>query len=1413
MNQLAALLPSIDRDPALRETVPQMGQPGSGTLVLPAGIRPAVIALAVQERRAAGEDSPVVVVTASGRRAEKLASALGAWVDGAEVFPSWETLPHERLSPQVDTMARRAAVLRRLENPQADVAGAGPISVLVVPIRAFMQPTIAGLGQIEPVILNEGTEFDRDALVTRLTSLGYEPVDLVERRGQVAVRGSIVDVFVPTNPHPLRIEFFGDEVDEVRWFNLSDQRALGVAEEGLWAPPARELLLNPDIREKARAVGHKYPNAAELFELASEGIYAPGLESLSPLLVEGMVPLTSLLPKDSLFILDEPEQTRARSEDLISTAEEFLNAAWGSAADGGKTPLDVRQGSFVPLDDLWGRGAKRAWWEFTTLPPPELAEAELGEGSSAAAQFGAPGDVGQERGELVATQSPDGSSMTNSLPPGPLPASRPSLTPPSTTAQDEPESPRTPEAAPHSTAFGPAVEDEGSEAEAAGGTGKSARAVGSGSGGSSSSAARGAGDHGATGSPLHWAPAAEESGPAGTPVQAVVASPRLAQVGARDVRPYRGDFDQAAKDLRELAREDWQLVITVPAQGAGRRIVQVLSEADVAARLVDSLDHAPEGSVVAVVPAPGGAGFVMTESKLAVLTEQDLTGRAGTSTKDMRKMPSRRRGRIDPLTLQSGDYVVHEQHGIGKFIEMTTRRTTSPSGAEVQRDYLVIEYLASRKGQAPDRLYVPTSSLDQVSRYSGSDIPKLSRMGGTDWAKTKQKARKAVREIAAELVRLYAARTATTGHSFAPDTPWQRELEDAFEFIETPDQLATIDEVKADMERPVPMDRLLTGDVGYGKTEIAVRAAFKAVQDGKQVAILVPTTLLAQQHHDTFTERYAGFPVNIAVLSRFSSKKEADQIKEGLREGSIDVVIGTHTLLTGAVEFKDLGLVVVDEEQRFGVEHKETLKALRTDVDVLSMSATPIPRTLEMAVAGIREMSVLQTPPEERQPVLTYVGVHQDAQIAAAIRRELLREGQVFYVHNRVESINKVAAHLQELVPEARIRVAHGKLSEAELEKVIVDFWNNEFDVLVSTTIIETGLDISNANTLIVDRADAFGLSQLHQLRGRVGRGRDRAYAYFMYRADKTLSETALERLRTIASNTDLGAGLAVAQKDLEIRGAGNLLGGAQSGHIEGVGFDLYIRMVSEAVAAFRGDNVQDTADVRVELAVDAHLPEDYVSGERLRLETYGRIAAVTNPEQERELRDELVDRYGPVPDQVDLLLDVARLREKLRKRGITELITQGNYVRIAPIQLRESQAMKLQRLYPGSVIKPAVRQVLVPLTRPGRMAQEPPTDRELLAWVNELLDGALALGGGPVGDGEGRAAESAPSPAAAARPRPQERTDGAGPYGSRTSRQAPRVREPQTYDEMRAQAEKRRAPRPPRAEEPPERPTRRLSR
>ena len=477
-----------------------------------------------------------------------------------------------------------------------------------------------------------------------------------------------------------------------------------------------------------------------------------------------------------------------------------------------------------------------------------------------------------------------------------------------------------------------------------------------------------------------------------------------------------------------------------------------------------------------------------------------------------------------------------------------------------------------KRGQPGDRLYVPTDQLDQVTKYVGGEEPTLNKMGGSDWTRTKSRAKRYVKQIAADLIRLYSARQATKGHAFSADTPWQRELEEAFAYVETPDQLSSIDEVKADMEKQVPMDRLISGDVGYGKTEIAVRAAFKAIQDGKQVAILVPTTLLVSQHYQTFSERYAQFPVRVKALSRFQSDKEAKDVVDGLADGAVDIVIGTHRLLGKDIRFKDLGLVVVDEEQRFGVEHKELLKTMRTAVDVLSMSATPIPRTLEMAVTGIREMSTLATPPEERHPILTFVGAYDEKQITAAIRRELLREGQVFFIHNKVSSIERAASRLRELVPEARITTAHGKLGEHRLEQVVEDFWQKRSDVLVCTTIVETGLDISNANTLIVERADMLGLSQLHQLRGRVGRGRERAYAYFLYPPEKPLTETAHDRLRTIASHTDLGAGIQVAMKDLEIRGAGNLLGGEQSGHIAGVGFDLYVRLIGEAVADFRGE-------------------------------------------------------------------------------------------------------------------------------------------------------------------------------------------------------------------------------------------------
>ena len=709
-------------------------------------------------------------------------------------------------------------------------------------------------------------------------------------------------------------------------------------------------------------------------------------------------------------------------------------------------------------------------------------------------------------------------------------------------------------------------------------------------------------------------------------------------------------------------------------------------------------------------------GFVADAIKLAVFTAADLSGQRA-ADKASRKMPARRKNQIDPLELTSGDPVVHSQHGVGRYVEMVQRTVAGSI-----REYLVIEYAPSKRGQPGDRLYVPMDALDQVTRYVGGENPTLDKMGGADWAKRKGRARKAVREIAAELIKLYAARQATRGHAFSPDTTWQRELEDAFSFVETPDQLAAVEEVKRDMEQVVPMDRLICGDVGYGKTEIAVRAAFKAVQDGKQVAILVPTTLLVQQHHATFADRYAGFPINVAPLSRFQSDAETKATIEGLADGRVDVVVGTHRLLSPEVAFKDLGLVIIDEEQRFGVEHKEQLKRLRTAVDVLAMSATPIPRTLEMAITGIREMSTIATPPEERHPVLTFAGPYDESQVTAAIRRELLREGQVFYVHNRVQSIDKVARRIAELVPEARVATAHGQMGEQRLEQVMIDFWERRADVLVCTTIVEAGLDISTANTLLIERADLMGLSQLHQLRGRVGRSRERGYAYFLYPPDKPLTETAHDRLATIAAHSDLGAGMAVAMKDLEIRGAGNLLGGEQSGHIADVGFDLYIRLVGEAVAEYRGQDTEPEPEVRIELPIDAHLPTDYVESERLRLEMYKRLAEVRAEADVKAVEAELHDRYGPPPEAVSNLLAVARFRLLARAAGLTEIVTQGTFIRFGPVSLPESRAMRLQRLYPRSVVKEAAGHILVPRPLSATIGGPPVKDLALLRWASGVI-------------------------------------------------------------------------------------------
>ncbi len=1152
----------------------------------------------------------VLAVTATAREAEDLTAALNSLLPAASAayFPPWETLPHERLSPRADTSGQRIAVLRRLARP--DGGGdprSGPLTIVTTPVRGLLQPIVGGLGELEPVRLQAGQEADLDEIVVRLVDIGYARTDLVANRGDLAVRGGILDVFPPTEEHPVRIEFWGDTIEDVRFFRVADQRSLQTAADGLWAPPCRELLLTPAVRERAKELEAEHPGLSEVLGKLADGITVEGMEAFAPVLADRMDLLLDYVPAGGCVLACDPERIRARAADLVRTSQEFLEASWVNAAAGAEIPIDLGAAVFQPITRVRAAAAALGlpWW---TIAPFQ---------SENSGRTGPTADPGPG---LDAADADDETSRHSFL------------------------------------------------------------------------------------------------------------------IEARPAEAYRGDTARVLADVRQWLAGGWRVVLVTEGHGPAQRLAELLRGEGLGTRAGD-LSEPPEPGIAQVTTGMLEHGFSWPSVRLAVLSESDLAGqRAG--TRDGQRMPSRRRGGIDPLQLTSGDYIVHEQHGVGRYLEMTSRTVQGAT-----REYLVIEYAPGKRGQPPDRLYLPTDQLDEVTRYVGGEAPSLHRLGGADWAKTKGRARKAVREIAAELIRLYSARTASPGHAFGPDTPWQRELEDAFPYVETPDQLAAIDEIKRDMERPLPMDRLICGDVGYGKTEIAVRAAFKAVQDGKQVAVLVPTTLLVQQHMATFGERYAPFPVKVRPLSRFQGDAEVAETISGMADGTVDVVIGTHRLLSPETRFSRLGLVIIDEEQRFGVEHKEYLKRLRTEVDVLSMSATPIPRTLEMGVAGIREMSTILTPPEERHPVLTFVGPYEERQIAAAIRRELLRDGQVFFVHNRVASINKVAARVGELVPEARIAVAHGQMNEHRLEKIMVDFWDKAYDVLVSTTIVESGLDIPNANTLLVDRADAYGLSQLHQLRGRVGRGRERGYSYFLYPPEKPLSETAHERLATVAQHTEMGAGMYVALKDLEIRGAGNLLGGEQSGHIAGVGFDLYVRMIGEAVSELRGDGPAERPEVRVELPVNAHIPHEYVPGERLRLEAYTRIAAIDSADDLAAVRAELTDRFGPPPEAVLSLLAVARLRSRARHVGLADITQQGNHVRFAPVQLPESREVRVQRLYPKTVLKPGVRTMLVPVPReqpgagPGRAAAggrsgqvtqlgaRPIRDQELLAWCEELVE------------------------------------------------------------------------------------------
>ena len=1109
---LADLAPLLAADDTVRAVVAR-----APTVAVPAAARAIFVAAlaGVTTRR------PILVATPTDADADRLAHDLACFLPAGTVewYPSWETLPFERVSPSLETMGRRLRVLWRLRQ-----GGAATPTVVVAPVRALVQRLGPHVEDVHPIEVRAGQVIDRDALVEALVAVGYRREYQVEGRGEVAVRGSILDVYPVTDDHPVRIDLWGDEVDRLSAFAVADQRSTHDV-DAVQIFPARELLPTDEVRARAEALQTAAPWGAEQWERLATGQVFDGMESWLPWLTPEERLLPDVLPDEALVLLAEPTRMRDRAQELLdeeASLASTLAQTWGAAGDFPRLSL--------PFDRL-------------------LAH----------------------------------------------------------------------------------------------------------------------------------------TGAGATSLLAVPEGPDTAHLAGTAFAPIAGDADHLARRLHGLTADGYRVVIAAEGHGSADRLTQVLAEDG-----VDTSPNAVAAGVVGVTAAPLDRGIVLPGVRLALIAEADLTGR-----RRVHRAPrGARRGADLYDALEPGDYVVHHTHGVARYGGMVQRAIGG-----VAKDYLLLEY------KGGDKLYVPTDQVGIVRRYTGGETPTLHRMGGADFERTKARVRAATREIAQELVVLYRRRLASPGHAFSPDTPWQLEIEEAFPFEETPDQQRAIEDVKHDMEQPVPMDRLVCGDVGFGKTEIAVRAAFKAVQDGKQVAILVPTTLLANQHGQTFRERFANYPVRVEVLSRFLSTKEQRAVVNHLAAGDVDVVVGTHRLLSDDVAFRDLGLLVIDEEQRFGVQHKEQIKALRIGVDVVTLTATPIPRTLDMSLTGIRDLSMVTTAPEDRQPILTFVGEYDDRAVAEALRRELLREGQMFFVHNQVKDIEFVAEHLRDLVPEARIGIAHGQMDESRLERVVLDFWEREYDVLVCTTIVESGLDIPTVNTLVVDRADRLGLAQLYQLRGRIGRRGQRAYAYLLHPRDRALTEEAYERLKTIGEFTDLGSGFKIAMRDLEIRGAGNLLGANQSGHIAAVGFDLYCQMVTEAVAELKGEPVPEPVEITIDLPVDAHLPRDYVARDDVRMEAYRRLAAVTDPGDVDDVRAEWEDRYGPPPAAAEALLAAARLRAECVRLGIRSVAVAAGAARIRGLALRESQKVRVARLAPGA--KVSTEEVLVPLRVPaGEVAE-----------------------------------------------------------------------------------------------------------
>ena len=790
-------------------------------------------------------------------------------------------------------------------------------------------------------------------------------------------------------------------------------------------------------------------------------------------------------------------------------------------------------------------------------------------------------------------------------------------------------------------------------------------------------------------------------------------------IQAKSVNPYNNSFELLTRDLKRLKRSGYRVVLLSASRTRAKRLAEDLRDYDLSSFYSDDMEREVNPGEIMAASGYAAEGYEYPMLKFMVISESDIFGR-----KKKKKRRRRYEGQKiqDFAELKPGDYVVHENHGIGVYQGIEKIEVD-----KIVKDYMKISYAEGGV------LYIPVAQMDLIQKYAGADAkkPRLNKLGTVQWGKTKSQVKKAVQAVAEDLVKLYATRQQSEGFVYGPDTVWQKEFEEMFPFEETEDQLQAIEDTKHDMESTKIMDRLVCGDVGYGKTEIAIRAAFKAVQEEKQVVFLVPTTILAQQHYNTFVQRLKDFPVRIDLLCRFRTSYQQKKTVEDLKKGLVDIVIGTHRVLSKDVEFKDLGLLIIDEEQRFGVTHKEKIKKLRENIDVLTLTATPIPRTLHMSLIGIRDMSVLEEAPQDRMPIQTYVMEYNDEMVREAIEREPSRGGQVYYVYNRVSDIADVAGKIQQLVPEANVSYAHGQMRERELEDIMYDFINGDIDVLVSTTIIETGLDIPNANTMIIQDADRFGLSQLYQLRGRVGRSNRMAYAFLLYRRDKLLKEVAEKRLSAIREFTDLGSGIKIAMRDLEIRGAGNLLGEAQSGHMEAVGYDLYCKMLNEAVLRLKGGEVEESFNTSIDLNIDAYIPESYIRNEYQKLDIYKRIAAIENEEELDDMTEELIDRFGDIPKKVQQLLHIAALKALAHSAYVTAVEQKGDSIRFTMYERAKIDPQKIPALlaaYRNSLVFRTEEPPYFLYQKRGRSGKE--TAENVLETVKKVLEDIKSLGG-----------------------------------------------------------------------------------